>query len=469
MITRIPVLIQLAYSIDRINTGHALDDFISVGSGVPSETLNLSYKIMGYISEQLKLNIPINERNLLVDQLEGVNFKNKESIFNVNFDTQLSYQVQKLIRRVSEKTGNDFRKDKQLYEGLLSHIRAALKRIENEPVTSYKNASLEPVVTQYRDLFNQVIDSFKEVFTSPISRDEEAYILMHFAASYEARPSLNYQPKILIIVSNYAGTGKIIKERLDNQFQSIFQVDITQLSKMDKLNFGNYSLILSTSTLKNFPVEYHLISPILGEKDIKILDDFLQKYRKNQKYQLTNQFSNDNYKLTFNEMYGSINLANEILNQFEVVDFKAENNVENTIKAIIKSIPQEVIGNNSVSEAIIQRYETTPIGIPKTNMSLFHSVHKDVKKPLFKVYNLSKKFSVTGMDREPIELNRILLLLAPGPLDPRVQTVLGWISQSIIENNINTDLYNKGEEETIKNLLSRIFVEAIQESGKGDY
>jgi len=68
---------------------------------------------MGYISEQLKLNIPINERNLLVDQLEGVNFKNKESIFNVNFDTQLSYQVQKLIRRVSEKTGNDFRKDKQ--------------------------------------------------------------------------------------------------------------------------------------------------------------------------------------------------------------------------------------------------------------------------------------------------------------------------------------------------------------------
>lgn len=464
-----PVLIQLAYAVDRMQKGHAITDIVSIEKNVPGEIVNLSYQITGYIAEQLKMNIPINERNLLVNQLEGINFKNKESIFNVNFDTQLSYKVQKLIRLVSEKTGNDFRKDNRLYKGLISHIRAALKRIENDPITSFKDTSLEPVVDQYNDLYVRVKESFNEVFSTEISHEETAYILMHFAASYEAGPSLNYQPRLLIIVSNYGGTGKIIKERLEKQFHDIFQVEITQLFKIDQLDVGSYSMILSTTTLKNFPVEYHLISPVLDEKDMSLLKDFIAIYKVGHKAPLTNRFSNDNYKLTFEEMRDSIMIADHLLNQFEVVDIESQGSVEATIEAIIQSLQQGPVTDDvRVSEAIIKRYQTTPIGIPNTNMSLFHSVHANVKAPVFKVYNLSSSFNVEGMDRKMISLQRILLLLAPAPLDTNVKTVLGWISQSIIENNINTDLYNNGNEETLRNLLSSIFVEAVQESGKGD-
>lgn len=464
-----PVFIQLAYAIDRIKSGDGIDEIIQIENTVSSDIISLAYKIMSHIAEKMRINIPINERNLLVNQLEGINFRNKESIFNLDFDTALSYQVQKFIRLVSEKTGNDFRKDKRLYEGLISHIRAALKRIENDPVTNLKDASLEPVVDQYSDLYDQVKSSFDDVFESDISHEESAYVLMHFAASYEAGPTLNYQPRLLIIVSNYGGTGKIIKERLDKRFPAIFQVDITQLPKIDQLDVGSYSMILSTTTLKSFPVEYHLISPILAEKDIELLADFLADDKLGQKHQLTNQFTDEKYKLTFEEMYDSIHLAGAILQQFELVDVDSKASVEETIQAIIQSMTdEEIIDDHLVSEAIIKRYKTTPIGIPKTNMSLFHSVHAGVRKPIFKVYNLSRSFQVQGMDMDTIELKRILLLLAPAPLDPSVQTVLGWISQSIIENNINIDLYNNGNEDVLKNLLSRLFVEAVQDSGKGD-
>lgn len=464
-----PVLIQLAYALDRIQAGFSIGDIVSIETNVPSDIINLAYQITGHIANQLKINIPINERNLLVNQLEGINFKNKESIFNVNFDTQLSYKVQKFIRLVSEKTSNDFRQDKRLYKGLISHIRAALKRIENDPITSFKDTSLAPVVDQYKDLYVKVEESFKAVFSTDISHEEAAYILMHFAASYEAGPSLNYQPRLLVIVSNYGGAGKIIKERLEKQFQAIFQVDITQLSKIDQLDVGSYSMILSTTPLKNFPVEYQLISPVLADKDIDLLKDFIETYKLGHKNPLTNHFGDDNYKLTFEEMRDSILIADDLLKQFEVKDINSKEHVEATVEAVIQSLkPLAVSDGALVSQAIIKRYKTTPIGIPKTNMSLFHSVHEDVKTPVFKVYNLSSPFYVEGMDRQMILLKRILLLLAPAPLDANVKTVLGWISQSIIENNINTDLYNTGNEETLRNLLSRLFVEAIQESGKGD-
>lgn len=464
-----PVLIQLAYAVDRIQAGFSIGDIVSIETNVPSDIINLAYQITGHIANQLKINIPINERNLFVNQLEGINFKNKESIFNVNFDTQLSYKVQKFIRLVSEKTSNDFRQDKRLYKGLISHIRAALKRIENDPITSFKDTSLAPVVDQYKDLYVKVEESFKAVFSTDISHEEAAYILMHFAASYEAGPSLNYQPRLLVIVSNYGGTGKIIKERLEKQFQAIFQVDITQLSKIDQLDVGSYSMILSTAPLKNFPVEYQLISPVLADKDIDLLKDFIETYKLGHKNPLTNHFGDDNYKLTFEEMRDSILIADDLLKQFEVKDIDSKEHVEATVEALIQSLKLLVVSDDAlVSQAIIKRYKTTPIGIPKTNMSLFHSVHEDVKTPVFKVYNLSSPFYVEGMDRQMILLKRILLLLAPAPLDANVKTVLGWISQSIIENNINTDLYNTGNEETLRNLLSRLFVEAIQESGKGD-
>lgn len=464
-----PVLIQLAYALDRIQAGFSIGDIVSIETNVPSDIIHLAYQLTGHIANQLKINIPINERNLLVNQLEGINFKNKESIFNVNFDTQLSYKVQKFIRLVSEKTSNDFRQDKRLYKGLISHIRAALKRIENDPITSFKDTSLAPVVDQYKDLYVKVEESFKAVFSTDISHEEAAYILMHFAASYEAGPSLNYQPRLLVIVSNYGGTGKIIKERLEKQFQAIFQVDITQLSKIDQLDVGSYSMILSTAPLKNFPVEYQLISPVLADKDIDLLKDFIETYKLGHKNPLTNHFGDDNYKLTFEEMRDSILIADDLLKQFEVKDIDSKEHVEATVEAVIQSLkPLAVSDDALVSQAIIKRYKTTPIGIPKTNMSLFHSVHEDVKTPVFKVYNLSSPFYVEGMDRQMIPLKRILLLLAPAPLDANVKTVLGWISQSIIENNINTDLYNTGNEETLRNLLSRLFVEAIQESGKGD-
>lgn len=192
-------------------------------------------------------------------------FKNKESIFNVNFDTQLSYKVQKFIRLVSEKTSNDFRQDKRLYKGLISHIRAALKRIENDPITSFKDTSLAPV-------------------------------------------------------------------------------------------------------------EYQLISPVLADKDIDLLKDFIETYKLGHKNPLTNHFGDDNYKLTFEEMRDSILIADDLLKQFEVKDIDSKEHVEATVEAVMQSVkPLAVSDDALVSQAIIKRYKTTPIGIPKTNMSLFHS------------------------------------------------------------------------------------------------
>lgn len=63
------------------------------------------------------------------------------------------------------------------------------------------------------------------------------------------------------------------------------------------------------------------------------------------------------------------------------------------------------------------------------------------------------------MDRTTIELKRILLLLAPEPLSWENELLLGKISSSIIDNDLNTEIYRSGTKAIVLQLLSALFVE----------
>ncbi|MCP6368085.1 hypothetical protein NL479_27530, partial [Klebsiella pneumoniae] len=63
------------------------------------------------------------------------------------------------------------------------------------------------------------------------------------------------------------------------------------------------------------------------------------------------------------------------------------------------------------------------------------------------------------MDRTTIKLKRILLLLAPEPLSRENELLLGKISSSIIDNDLNTEIYKSGTKAIVLQLLSALFVE----------
>lgn len=85
-------------------------------------------------------------------------------------------------------------------------------------------------------------------------------------------------------------------------------------------------------------------------------------------------------------------------------------------------------------------------------------------EPLFTIYDLDQKFLIQGMDKKSIELTRVLLLLAPDPMPESQQSLLGKISSSVIESDLNTEIYKFGNKEIIYQLLSSLFVKEIREN-----
>lgn len=68
------------------------------------------------------------------------------------------------------------------------------------------------------------------------------------------------------------------------------------------------------------------------------------------------------------------------------------------------------------------------------------------------------------MDGGSIQLRRILLMVAPDQMNKHQQQLLGLISSSIIESDVNTNIYESGTLNDIKQLISSLFVKEIQYS-----
>lgn len=63
-----------------------------------------------------------------------------------------------------------------------------------------------------------------------------------------------------------------------------------------------------------------------------------------------------------------------------------------------------------------------------------------------------------------MELTRLLLMLAPADMPETENRLLGKISASVIESDVNMQLYQYGNEEEIYEWISSLFIAEIKES-----
>ncbi|WP_159721224.1 BglG family transcription antiterminator [Enterococcus sp. CSURQ0835] len=450
------VIVLLALSIDRITSQHGLE---ASSSAEPNpESMQVASQIMIKVATELKTAINRQEVQFLARQLEGINYKKTQNIFFADFDVELSYQIKELIRLVSEDTKTDFRSDEQLFNDLLAHMSAALKR--NITPLKASNPLLVQIKEKYQLLTNAVTKELTTVFPEhDFSLDELGYVVIHFATSLERTP-VGKTFSALVLCSSGIGTARILESRLKKYVPELKKIRVAKISEMNQLDFKPYDVILATVFLPGFQLPYKVISPLLLEEEITEIRGQLQRLQPAIRKVVVKEESE-----SFEEIYEMMRVANNLLQSFEVRSIKADDTIETTLAQVIAALPETITSEPAfVTRKVIERYLVAPIGIPNSNFALFHSSNEKIKQPYFAIYDLDRTFLIPGMDKKSIELSRVLLLLAPDPLPENQKELLGKISSSIIESDLNTEIYKFGNQEIIYQLLSSLFVKEIRES-----
>lgn len=458
------LIIILALSLDRIMAGHVMDVPV-LAKEILVDVVRLSHQILGYIEAQIKQSINMNERHYFARQLEGLNYKAPQHIFIETFDAEMSYKIKEMIRLTTDQTGFDFRQDETLYEDLMSHVAAAMKRPASL-IQKIDNPLLNQIIEEYYVLYDVMKQVTNQLFSEKLfSKEELAYIVIHFASSLERNPS-SRNISALVLCSSGVGTSKILESRIRKYLPEINYIDVSKISQMDQIHFESYDVILSTIFLPGFPHGYRVISPLLLNDEIQDIREYIKQtvtydVAKQNVQDLAPAIVEDSEK--FDDVYQTMKIANNLLKQFTIKSIESSDTLEVTLQEILTSLEGYIVTDaQKVTELVVQRYLEAPIGIPNSSIALFHSTNKWVSLPYFAIYDLDRTFPILAMDKGSIELKRVLLMLAPDPLTYEHQLLLGKISSSIIDSDLNTEIYKTGSKDIIYQLLSSLFVDEFR-------
>lgn len=454
------LIILLTFSVMRIKNGKDLEAVSALLETVDdSVSLNSSKEIFRLIKQYESFKMNLEEIYFLAIQLEGLNVQILQEFFSKDYDTNLSFKVSDLIRRVSEKMDWDFNQDETLYKDLLAHISAAINRAL-VPMPSNADSLLQKVHDQYKQLSISVEKSLKEVFSDIVFlSDEIIYIVIHFASTYEKLLSRT-NISVLVICSSGIGMAKMLENRLKKNISEISTITTAQINQLETFNLENYDLILSTVFLKGFQSEYKVVTPLLMHDEIKSIRESIKNISKQ-------SIPNESIKAIpaadyeFKKFYAKITTINQLLERFCLLEWGKYKNIDELLSSICLNLEAKQIISNpeNVKSKLMDRMDIAPIGLPDTTMALFHCIDESVAAPYFGIYDVPNSFAVNSIDRKKIKMNRVLLMIGPDPLSEIEQEILGLISSTIIESKQNIDVFNNGSEKTVINYLNTLFLE----------
>jgi mannitol operon transcriptional antiterminator len=121
-----------------------------------------------------------------------------------------------------------------------------------------------------------------------------------------------------------------------------------------------------------------------------------------------------------------------------------------------------ITSTKHVIHQLKQRENKGGLGIPQTNMALFHCRENHVKELIFQVSHLEQSCTVKGMDGKPMQVRSLLLMLAPEELSEKQQEILSLISTSLIEDHEAMMIFSSSNEEMIRKQLEGTFHEYLR-------
>lgn len=455
--------LMLTIAMDRVPLGFTIMEE-TYPNQLNKGMLDVSKQVFAKVGRVTKQLYAVSEIIFFANLLSDFANSFDDDFFSDTFNSQLAYQVKSLIETISEATEVNFFEDANLYKMLLTHISAALSRAI-VPESSLNNPILERIMNQYEEIGQALKNKLPIIFPKqPFSEEEIAYMLLHFANSLERSPRVMEVDIAGISPSGLASTS-MLEMRLRKYFPFINRIDFYRVAELNRLNLSKqYDLIISTSLLLGYTGKYKLISPLLAEDELKELrEEFKKISRKKEPIKLAPKQILEHQE-AYQEVMSYIEDIQSLLVRFYVKTINNPQTISETILMVTKTFSAKLVDNpEQVAEKLLQRYHQAPIGIPQTNFALFHTAHSEIKEPCFCIFDLEKPLTILGMDRQEMDLHRLLIMLAPDPITSNNSKIFGKISGAIIMNDLNTEIFNSGNQAIIYQLLATLLIEEIKE------
>lgn len=277
------LLIHLAIAVKRIQLGKDIVmDKEELKSLRKIKEFSVASAIAKMLEDKFNVIVPEEEIGYVTIHLLGSNVTTVEELDKDNW-LDIRIMASKLIEEMESYTGCYLKHDKQLFNGLLQHLRPAIYRLIHD--IEIKNPLIEEIKESYKKVFNGVkasITFIEKKYLKEFSGEEVGYLTLHFQAAIENNKDKDIKkPDVLVVCATGIGTSKMVSARLQALFD-INIVDTISYREVEKsLVKHPVDIIITTVPLKIKGIKCVQVNPFLSEKNISELNLIFSKLYSN--------------------------------------------------------------------------------------------------------------------------------------------------------------------------------------------
>lgn len=423
---------------------------------VSKEALDFSKRVFGDLARESKRFYNLQEIIYFAFILDEVIIKRQEvPLFREKFDSEFYYSISQLIDAVSRFTKIEFIKDKLLFQLLFNHVRLSLAVPILFPEQATSNVAY--LAAQQNQFLHSVVSLVMRDIFPPFIQNEFEYelVTLHFASSLRRSPDI-YPIRLLLVTDERPLTTSVLVSKIKNIAPFVESIDVQSTTNLPHLDLTQYDYWLTTRPVLNQQIE--LISTFPNTQEILDLQAKLQQIQEHRTVFERKELpaANQSYDL---QKY--LQASSQLLHHFTLSSVKNPHTFEQTVEYIVDGL-SFVTDKAYLAHKLLSRFELSPLAIPNTNLALVHTQSSKVLESHFIVVELTDPVKTLSMNHQYEEVQRILVMLTKMNETEEVRNLMTAISQSIIENNLYTEIYRTGNQEIIYQLLNTIFTEKIK-------
>lgn len=462
----IGLVVHIALAIERIQKGEGIKADASLYENeIGTKEYIYAEKIVGQLEQVFDIQIPRAEIAYITMHLKGAKIRHDNSYLMEDTSLQIAIKARSLIQYVENYLGVQLTTNQSLLEGIVVHLKPAMYRIKNNMGIS--NPLLDRILKEYGALFRVVKNGVQEVFSEYQVPDEEiGYLVMHFGAALTNNKEKR-NLKTVVICSTGIGTSKMLVTRLQKEFPGLTDIQNISLHDFKNMPTSDDLFVISTIPIPDSSLDYIQVSPLLNNDEINKIRTILNSRMNNRKLELSIPNYSVSSRKTLNRLMEEMQQIHEltgaiktILEGFELREFYEPVTKEELLTKACLSLadnPNRIGNVEVVVQELLKREEHGGLGIPGTEMALYHTRTNEIYSPIFAIYSLKHPIELNGMDNTRMNVQHMMLMLSPVDASSMEMEVLSYISSLLIESEDATKIFQSNDEENILELLTTRF------------
>lgn len=382
-------------------------------------------------------------------------------------DFKIIQLAKEFVLAVERETGIYLSDNEDLVFGLVKHLRPAIYRMKME--LDFINPLMLEIKAMYPKLFlaiRKCAVMIEEREHVKVPDDEIAYLATHIGAVIQKVDRAIVKKFQVVLACMYGiGASQLLVANIEKNFKSIDIVNVISVMdyKMNRVDFDNMDLVISTIPMDTGSTPCIVVNPLLSNEDIIEVSAFLKNFKpKKRQYLAAGKLR---LREKMQQLGAYINIIMAILNQFEFERDVQVHDMSGIIDYASGSIASDRDERDGLIKAFAAREEKGSTILSKKGMILLHCRADISSRVSLKVYQLGEAIDIPCANGTQ-SINTVVVMVGPAKVDESVLNILSEISRCIITSDFS-EMILSGDDRRTEAELHRILDAYFQKMATG--